>query len=147
MKKIGFVGSLVALAVLVIFAGAGGLLYLKYFAPQPAPEQQEETASAPALQPLTPGVITNPKTGAQQFTRDCNGAFAEAVNIGVLPNFATLSASPPRPGTNNESLCVADTANAHYDVAYFASCAGGGDACPVLARITQDNRYVLFHRD
>lgn len=82
-----------------------------------------------------------------QYFRNCVGALSEAKNIGVVPGFVALDAPSPRRGRPGETICSAATQNFHFEIAYFSDCTGGGDLCPVLARVTRDGKYVIFQRD
>lgn len=142
----------VALAGLVLLSGAAGVLVVKMTGPlRPAqmtmPFSERVFATPAPATALLPASKSGDVSGAREFVRSCAGAFAEAKSVGVVPGFATLGTASARPGRSGQSVCAVRTASSNYEVSYFTGCAGGGESCPVLARVTQDGVYVLFHRD
>jgi hypothetical protein len=113
---------------------------------EPMPITQPVQFFRPA-QPLQPAPARISVRFVPQYFRNCLGALMEAQATGVLPGFAALDAASPGRGRPGEKTCSAATPSVHYEIAYFSDCAGGGDFCPVLARVTRAGRYIDFQRD
>ena len=146
--QMGFLGGL-TVAGLIMLAALTGVVVVKMTTNGVSRDMSAYAAVAPAAPPIVTSqaaLVVNPITGKSTFARNCNGAVAEAKTIGVLPEYAKMNTATPRAG-GHLNICAAQTQSARWDVAYFSNCPDGGEACHVLARVTQQGQYVVFQRD